>query len=91
MTALLQCVPDEMNTFVCVESTANGVGGYFYDMWHDAVAGRNDFTPIFMGWFIEPEYSTPLGMRVKDRHLFLRLTICTQMLLVSWFTRKSGY
>lgn len=59
MTALLQCVPDEMNTFVCVESTANGVGGYFYDMWHDAVAGRNDFTPIFMGWFIEPEYSTP--------------------------------
>ena len=29
MTAILQTVPDEPNTFVCIESTANGVGGYF--------------------------------------------------------------
>lgn len=57
MTALLQCVPDEPNTFVCMESTANGVGGYFYDMWNDAVAGKNDFTPIFLPWFTEPSYS----------------------------------
>ena len=28
MTALLQCVPDEPNTFVCMESTANGIGGF---------------------------------------------------------------
>lgn len=56
MTALLQCVPDEPNTFVCMESTANGIGGYFYDMWNDAVDGKNDFTPIFLPWFTEPTY-----------------------------------
>ena len=28
MLALMQCVPDEPNTFVCLESTANGIGGY---------------------------------------------------------------
>ena len=58
MTALLQCVPDEPNTFVCMESTANGIGGYFYDMWNDAVAGKNDFTPIFFPWFVDPNYTT---------------------------------
>lgn len=56
MTALLQCVPDEPNTFVCMESTANGVGGYFYDMWNSAVAGENDFTPLFFPWFTDSEY-----------------------------------
>jgi hypothetical protein len=59
MLALMQCVPDEPNTFVCLESTANGVGGYFYDMWYAAVNGENDFTPIFFPWFSEPNYSVP--------------------------------
>ena len=58
MTALMQCVPDSPNTFVCLESTANGVGGYFYDMWNDAVAGKNDFTPIFFPWFETDEYTS---------------------------------
>ena len=57
MTALMQCVPNSPNTFVCLESTANGVGGYFYDMWNDAVEGKNDFTPIFFPWFETDEYS----------------------------------
>lgn len=57
MTALLQCVPDEPNTFVCLESTANGIGGYFYDMWNAAVNGENDFTPIFFPWFEDENYS----------------------------------
>lgn len=59
MTALLQCVPDEPNTLVVLESTANGVGGYFYDMWQKSVQGKNEFTPIFLGWFVDPEYTRP--------------------------------
>jgi len=59
MLALMQCVPDEPNTFVCLESTANGVGGYFYEMWHKAVNGENDFTPLFFPWHADPNYSTP--------------------------------
>lgn len=58
MLALMQCVPDEPNTFVCLESTANGIGGYFYDMWYAAVNGENDFTPIFFAWFDEPLYKS---------------------------------
>ena len=56
LTALLQCVPDEKNTLVVLESTANGVGGYFYDMWHNAVNGKNEFTPIFLAWFVDRTY-----------------------------------
>ena len=58
MTALLQCVPDEPNTLVVLESTANGIGGYFYDMWNDACEGKNDFTPLFFPWFTDSSYKT---------------------------------
>jgi len=71
MTALLQCVPDEPNTFVCMESTANGIGGYFYDMWNAAVEGKNDFTPIFFPWFTDPEYTLPFSSE-KERKVMIK-------------------
>lgn len=70
MLALMQCVPDEPNTFVCLESTANGVGGYFYDMWHAACNGENDFTPLFFPWHADPNYSTPFENE-KEREEFI--------------------
>ena len=58
-TGLLQCVPRTHNSTVIMESTANGVGDYFYDMWQNAVEGKNDFTPLFFPWFDMNEYSIP--------------------------------
>jgi len=60
MLALLQTVPDEPNTMVVIESTANGIGGWFYDTWKGAISGENDYTPIFLAWFDLPEYSKKL-------------------------------
>lgn len=57
MTGLLQSVPETENSSVYIESTANGVGGWFYNMWNDAVAGRNSFIPLFFAWFDEPTYT----------------------------------
>lgn len=71
MTALMQCVPDAPNTFVVMESTANGVGGYFYDMWNDAVEGKNDFTPLFFPWFTDSNYSTEFRSK-KEKNDFLK-------------------
>lgn len=59
MLGLLQSVPDEMNTLVVLESTANGVGGYFYEMWQNAVRGNNEFIPVFLPWFIDKSYTRP--------------------------------
>lgn len=59
MLGLMQSVPDEMNTFVVLESTANGVGDYFHTIWNQAVRGENEFIPIFLPWFIDPLYKMP--------------------------------
>lgn len=58
-TGLLQCVPYSAKSTVIMESTANGVGDYFYDMWNNAVAGKNEFVPLFFPWFEMDEYSLP--------------------------------
>ena len=59
MLGLLQSVPDQPNTLVVMESTANGVGDYFHSIWTQAEKGLNEFTPIFLPWFIQPEYQRP--------------------------------
>lgn len=33
-----------------IESTAEGEQGLFYQIWHEAVAGKSEFTPLFINW-----------------------------------------
>jgi hypothetical protein len=56
----LQAVPDAPGTEVWLESTANGLGGLFHEMWQDAVRGQSDYLPIFLPWFDDPEYRRPV-------------------------------
>lgn len=56
MLGLMQAVPNTPNTMVILESTANGVGGYFYDEWQRAKNGLSDFIALFFAWFEEPQY-----------------------------------
>ena len=53
---LLNCVVAGFGTEVIVESTAQGVGGLFHDMYFDAAAGRSGFTAVFFPWFIFSHY-----------------------------------
>jgi hypothetical protein len=57
LTALLQTVPDKPNTMIVMESTANGIGGEFYDRWQMATAGESNYVPIFISWLIDDEYT----------------------------------
>lgn len=54
MTSLMQAVPD-YGAIVVVESTANGLN-YFHELWQKAVAGENNFIPLFFPWFEHNEY-----------------------------------
>ncbi|MBX6362207.1 MAG: hypothetical protein IRZ03_19320, partial [Acidobacterium ailaaui] len=56
MIGLMQAVPNTPNTMVVLESTANGVGGYFYEQWQRAKNGESDFIPLFFPWFEDPTY-----------------------------------
>lgn len=59
MTGLLQAVP--YGGEVCIETTANGVGNYFYREYQEAKQGRSRFKPHFFAWFEHDEYRLPLG------------------------------
>lgn len=60
MTSALQAVPHTADTAVIIESTANGVGGVFYDEWVRAVKGESEFIPLFFPWFEHAEYAMPV-------------------------------
>ena len=53
---LLQAVPDGDNSEIILESTANGVGNFFYQEWQKAESGESDYIPIFVPWFWQDEY-----------------------------------
>ena len=76
MLGLLQAVPDEPNTLVVLESTANGIGDWFHEMWQKASKGENEFTPIFLPWFIDPGYSRPFRSK-EERENFISEVIST--------------
>lgn len=51
-----QIVPDAPGTEMILETTGNGTGNLFYGMWQDAVKGLSDYIPIFIAWYVTPEY-----------------------------------
>ena len=57
MTGLAQSIPDTHPSFIVHESTANGIGGYFYEQWNAAVDGESDYTPLFFPWHQHPQYT----------------------------------
>ncbi len=55
MTGLMQAVPQNPDTMVIIESTANGFD-YFKKLWDSAVAGESDYIPVFCAWWELDEY-----------------------------------
>jgi hypothetical protein len=49
-------VPEVDNTFVFVESTAQGMTGKFRELWVAAVDGSNGYCPFFSAWYETKEY-----------------------------------
>ncbi len=68
MTGLMQSVPDDPDTVVIVESTANGVGGDFHRLWLEASdpTVETDWVPLFFAWYDHPEYT----IRLEDPGAF---------------------
>lgn len=62
-TGLFQTVPDDPDTMILEESTANGKGGAFYDSFWRAYdpAGDSDWEWLFYAWWEHPEYVLPVA------------------------------
>lgn len=49
-------------TMLVEESTAKGVGNYFHNTYTAAKAGENNFTPVFIPWFMIDMYSKKISL-----------------------------
>lgn len=54
--ASVQGVPLMAGTEIILESTSAGGSGEFYEKWQAAEAGMGDYIPIFIEWWLTPEY-----------------------------------
>ena len=65
LAGLFQGISQAAGTEVILESTANGVGNAFHRLWQGAVKGENEYVPIFVPWFLMPEYrrNAPEGFK----------------------------
>lgn len=57
---ILQAVSNESGTEIIIESTANGIGNYFYNIWCSATSGQSDFQAVFIPWYWQNEYKSEL-------------------------------
>jgi hypothetical protein len=53
---VMQAVANEPGTEVVLESTANGVGGWFHNKWREAESGDSEFISIFTPWTWDEAY-----------------------------------
>ena len=56
LAGLFQGISQADDTEVILESTANGASGEFYRLFQGAMRGENEYLPIFLPWYITPEY-----------------------------------
>jgi hypothetical protein len=68
MTGLMQAVPDDPDTCVIIESTANGIGNDFYQRWKEACdpTTGSEWVPMFFAWWEHNQYVR----EVQDRAAF---------------------
>jgi len=65
LRSVMQSVPRSTDSLVVIESTANGVGNKFHELWVNAIRDSQDrelpdwergWTPVFIPWFRHEEY-----------------------------------
>lgn len=68
-TGVMQAIPSTSGE-AFLESTSDGMGNYFHQTWVKAVAGLNNFIPVFIPWFWQSEYALKYkGEQLDDDEL----------------------
>ena len=81
-------------TMRVLESTAKGIGNYFHRTWIAAEKKENNFTPVFVPWFMIDSYSKPVDdydtfiseMTEREHYLF---TLGATLEAIAWYRDKS--
>lgn len=67
LAGVMQAVPNADGSEIILESTANGVGGIFYQYVMNALQGKGEFEIIFVPWYWQDEYQDKILERfIRD-------------------------
>ena len=66
MAGLGNTIADLPGTEIIIESTANGIGNAYHQMWQAAEAGLSELLAIFVPWYLKPEYRAPVQSNLQD-------------------------
>jgi hypothetical protein len=77
VSGMLQTIPDNIDSELILESTANGTSGdgaYFYNMVQTGLDKSSDFMTLFYAWYQQKEYRRPIIEAIKwnDEELELK-------------------
>ena len=82
--SLMQTVPNNENSMVIIESTANGYE-YFKELWDKAVRKESDFIPFFVGWNKLTEYQMPYsGFKLTEEEKELQSKYNVSLEQLEW-------
>jgi hypothetical protein len=76
---ITQTVPFDTG-IICVESTPQGKGNLFHEVYNDAKEGRNGFKPFFYPWWWDEGYTTDPEIYLTDEKADTCATVCGQSL-----------
>ncbi len=71
LVALTQAVPEQGR--IVIETTPNGVGNYFHDLWRATQEGKTRFAGHYYVWFESSEYAIPVD-EAEAREIMSSLT-----------------
>ena len=85
---LFQAVPDQPGTEIIIESTANGIGNVFHQLFKNAEKEHNDFIVIFVPWFWSDEYQAepPEDFELNEEEKNLNATY--HLTDAQWYWRR---
>lgn len=95
---LLNCVNmTDPKTMVVMESTGNGIGGFFYDQVQRAIDGKSDYKMVFLPWFIFDDYKMDPPKdwipkereeKVRNKYQYESKRICLSDAQLYWRQKK---
>ena len=90
LAGLGNTIPDAAGTEIIIESTANGIGNKFHQMWQDAEAGIGEYIAIFVPWFWQDEYRAmvPRGFELTTDELKYQEAYGLDLGQMSWRRNK---
>lgn len=89
---IIEAVPMVPGTAIFLESTANGMGGYFYDEWQAAKEGESIYEPFFFPWHQHSQYriqTEPLDLDSTEEELRRLYNLDDEQ--IAWYRMKSKH